>query len=665
MQVSFFQPAFLWALPVVVMPVAIHLLFRGKTKKIAFSSLRFLHETVLRTNSRRNLQRILLLVVRILLLVILVLLFARPFNRKSQLASLYDPGTPVYWWVDPTVSMSYGQEMSLRSLGKQLLDSLAANIPSPSRIHMFDSERNEFASISRSDQAVFSTVVYGRHGLENALDRIETLHADNQQGVLFVVSDFQSGDEAKSVSESIRRYLQTRNNWLSVCLLDMSPQNPWNYTVEQQSVHLPDNARVNATVGARGKELDSTELNVETGATRIGSRRIGLAKNKVTKVSIPIRAFEDMDRSGGAVNLSAEDPLQGDNTVYFAKQARHSNTVLIIGDPQENLPLATAFGALDESRWSPVQMKAAHEVGYADLDSADLIILGGVAGAGGAQEALFTRSGMSEKSIVFFPGFKGESTEFTRRVMRYLGESVAAKTTGSKAFTAVLPDTLSALWKGFPRAISREVRVYEYLKGIPGKPLVYLDNGNVLTSEKTDDQGNTWILFASPIGATTSNNLCETGFYLPLVDRVSSHALSGTMAGARGWIAGEPGPNPVRSSGLSARIYDNQDNLVGEWSRQPWVVLPSPGVYRMEVEGALPEWIVANVDPFESSLEYAPPDPAVLKCRQASVIKPREFGGFLRAGGTDAKLRQVLWSLLAILLLVEMLFWLSSVGQSR
>lgn len=109
----FANPAFLWGLLAVLIPIAIHLLNFHRYRTVYFSNVARLKE--LHTESRRssNLRRWLLLAARILAIVFLVLAFAQPIipNRDNTTRS---GNTVVSVFIDNTFSMeSASQQGSL------------------------------------------------------------------------------------------------------------------------------------------------------------------------------------------------------------------------------------------------------------------------------------------------------------------------------------------------------------------------------------------------------------------------------------------------------------------------------------------------------------------------------------------------------------------------
>jgi hypothetical protein len=78
---TFLNPAILWALAAVSIPVIIHIFNLKRTKKIEFSTLMFLKEIQQSKYKKIKLKQLLILLCRIAFVILLVLSFTRPFEN--------------------------------------------------------------------------------------------------------------------------------------------------------------------------------------------------------------------------------------------------------------------------------------------------------------------------------------------------------------------------------------------------------------------------------------------------------------------------------------------------------------------------------------------------------------------------------------------------------
>ncbi len=111
---TFLNPALLFGLLAIGVPVAIHLLSKPKLKRIAWAATKLLTESLQRNRSTMQMEDLLLLLLRCLLVILLVLAFARP----ALLTAASGPGnsgaqTTAVLLVD--VSASMGQSNGVQS----------------------------------------------------------------------------------------------------------------------------------------------------------------------------------------------------------------------------------------------------------------------------------------------------------------------------------------------------------------------------------------------------------------------------------------------------------------------------------------------------------------------------------------------------------------------
>ncbi len=104
MPVQFVNPAFLYLLSLVAIPVIIHLFNFRRYKKVDFTNVRFLKELKDQTQSQSKLKHLLVLLMRILAVCFLVLAFAQPFIPKNKNA-MADANQVVSLYVDNSFSM--------------------------------------------------------------------------------------------------------------------------------------------------------------------------------------------------------------------------------------------------------------------------------------------------------------------------------------------------------------------------------------------------------------------------------------------------------------------------------------------------------------------------------------------------------------------------------
>jgi hypothetical protein len=212
------------------------------------------------------------------------------------------------------------------------------------------------------------------------------------------------------------------------------------------------------------------------------------------------------------------------------------------------------------------------------------------------------------------------------------------------------------VWRGFSQRRIRDCAVYRYLENIPGEPFLRLENGTPLATRHIDQWGNSWIVFATRLGISNANNLAETGFYPPLLDRSLRFGLSGLHSITGNWFAGLGQKNPYSRRRISARVLTDDNDFVATWDRQSHVVLPQPGLYTIHPQGEATYRIAADIDTAETDFSYRLPAIPSGKRHRITTI---DRAGFIQALGRqgDRTLVYSLWIILGLFLCCEPFLW--------
>ncbi len=651
---SFYRPIFLWGLAFLAVPILIHLLTRRKTVRLDFSSVRFLRVTAVKASARRNLTRLLLLLNRILIVIAVTLLFAQPYKKNDPFRALFAPRADVYVWIDPTLSMDYqGKNGALREQAYAAVRGLDSALSGGARLLRYEDAGGVFVDARAANADTDRNVRYGSSRIDEALHVFDT---ERMRGArrpsLIIMSDFQKSD-----LQPLRKGLQQRQLDFPVFLVDFSPDKPWNYTVAEAAYAGGANAAVHARIRASGRGLKHGEVSVISGTMRNGRQTAALEPDESLRIEIEIGGIER--QTAAIVQLEAEDPFPYDNRDYVVIGAPARDRVLIISAGQESFPVAAALSARAEMNWGREPMVTPLDrLGYDQIDSAEAIVINGIAAPSSAlQAALGGGAGGGKKAFVFAPAAPGGDLAWTKLVFDRLAAGGRLETvTLDQPVPIVLPDTVSQLWKGFPRLRDRDVNVYSYVRPIPGKPLLTMANGDAFVSHLIDQSGHSWLVFASPIGVTEANNFAETGFYVPALDRLLQYALRAIRREQTVWFAGKHYRNPFLGARRQARVFNQNKRVVTVWHNQPRVALDEPGVYTVQPEGGRPYLLVVTIDSLETQLEYETPIPSPENQRFVRYTNPEAFAAYAAHRDT-ASLSRFLWLALALLLLTETLVW--------
>ena len=137
---EFLFSAALFALPLVGLPVLLHLLFRRKSPIIPFSTLRFIKSSLQQTAARKKVQRWLLLACRMLLLLLLIWAVAQPVRMLASNFFTSGPSLIAAIVVDTSYSMDLrDQQISRLDQANSIIEGLLRDQLRDARVAIFRS----------------------------------------------------------------------------------------------------------------------------------------------------------------------------------------------------------------------------------------------------------------------------------------------------------------------------------------------------------------------------------------------------------------------------------------------------------------------------------------------------------------------------------------------
>ncbi len=652
---SFFNPAFLWALAFLAVPIIIHFLRRKQTVKLTFSTLRFLKQTAVHASRLRWLQNLLLLLSRLLLVSIIVLLFAQPFNREDPFRIISSSNTALYIWIDPTISMGYTENnKSLWEEAGELAGVFDTVLHAAAKVYCYDGRVDDFIAIPPKGMAAVlpEQVTPLRHGMSDFERMCARFNAyrknDSRTAVLVIISDFQAKDTGM-FTEFLSNSVETTP---CICVT-VSPENPWNYSLSDTRILFDDTPELTCLVTTCNRTLNGTVVALIQ-SMRAGQERVAVKRNDSMTVTIDIGS--QGSGASGEVRLVESDPYRYDNTGYFVSSRSAKKRILILTESDESFSLEAALESIAGEYWYPPRVIHSVAVTYDDLDSSDVIILSSIREPTSVLATLWGKSALSNKLVVFAPSIGKYPGSLNSIIFQHLGRRAGVKKIKTeKPCFPVLPDTVSTLWRGFPRFSDKDVAIYTCYTPLPGKVLLRMNNGLPFATHCIDSNGSAWIVFATPIGITEANNLSETGFYVPALDRLIRYGYESVIKNHAVWIAGKEVSNPFAGTRLSAQIFNNHAKQIATWDRQAQVMLEMPGLYKIQPSAEPAYWIAAVSDPTEGDCRYQLPVIKAEDTRKIKILNRSSFMHFIQNHKTPGF--DYLWILLAVCVFCEVLFW--------
>ncbi len=298
MNISFLNPTFLLALPLLGIPIIIHLLTKKKYKNYPFSETKFIQTALRKTTKRHKLREYLLLFLRCLTIFVLTAIFSRPVVHYGEIfGKSKEIGKCFVILLDNSYSLNYLEDGELRF---NLVKEVSRNL-----INKLD-EFDEIALGSFSNHLEMRTKNFIRDK-KICLEMIEEItlsfspsdlapvlqdaylflkNATKKEKIVILISDL-----AKNGWRNINREYFKKINFydptVKVILLDVSKEKGKNYALEEISLQESSPAKpvvIETQIANYGEEVKEIPLRLyikEKGEEKkIAAGFLEIAKNE-------------------------------------------------------------------------------------------------------------------------------------------------------------------------------------------------------------------------------------------------------------------------------------------------------------------------------------------------------------------------------------------------
>lgn len=587
--VGFTTPLFLTGVAAALVVVLIHLLKRPKTIRMTFSSLRFFAAAAVSAKRSRSLRKWLLLATRILLVMLIALIFAGPYPKNDPLQRLYNPDNDLCIIIDNSSSMEYRQEpLTPSQQAYATLDSIIALQQHGRRVSLYVADSGKFVSY------VSGTTLRPSPGA--VFDKKQCVAASKQAAAaspppaFIILSDFQQPFTA--FIDSL--FTDTTFGTTPVVYCPLTPKAPWNISVAAVEAVSGHESQLQVRLVSHAPIPVSGLVSASVNNMHTTPQTCTIAPHSDTVVTLPVAALTI--GTSGYATFSCNDPLPFDDTGYVTVRSRSERSILVVGALQSTFPLRTAIMAMSSARVPRRVTSCTHEeFSIATMVANDIIIVGGGSGAGETVHLLATTTPSGKQAVITAP----DSTFYATTPLVW-------KTVASP-LTIRLSDTVSTLWRGFPSPRTDEVAIYGYTNALAGTPVAFLANGTPLVTRRVDKQGRTVVAVASPLDATTHNNLCETAFFVPFIDRLLGLLETTLTTAETPWTCGAEVKNPFYTGENRGILLEPSGAPLKISARQPFFTVYRPGVYQVCPEGKTAYFAIATTDSAESAPQYRLP----------------------------------------------------------
>ena len=375
---KFLYPEFLYGLLTLAIPVIVHLFNFRKSKKIYFSSTRFLQNIKKSTSQKLKLKHYLILASRLLFLTFLVLAFAQPYlpstDKNPQAES-------VYIYLDNSSSMSnrIGETTTSLDLGLDYLSKIQDLYPTNTSYRLLTNEFAPFSNSLKSKDEIeeLMTEIHQSNISRSLPEAYSRLISSNVQQVdrrkdVYIITDFQKstvGNIGEMEFDSLDQvfivpieFEKTKNVFVDTVYLS----NPFLIANEKNEINV------------RLKNFGSEE------ASEIPLKLyINEIQTATSVVNIPAGGETDLSfeisfnlRNVNRCRISFEDyPVTFDNDFFFMLKMENKINILEIIQDGLASPIAQVFGNASLFNYASQQVS---NIDYSLIRQNDLVIVNGL-----------------------------------------------------------------------------------------------------------------------------------------------------------------------------------------------------------------------------------------------------------------------------------------------
>ncbi len=382
---TFLQPLILWGLPLVLLPVIIHLINRMRHRPRQWAAMQFLLAATRSSTSHAKLRNLLIMLMRILAVLTLLLFLARPLVGGWMGWALAAAPDVILLLVDRSASMESriaGADESRREYSLRMLAKAAGEFEHASHLVLLDSATRQASEIPSAkellkwpDTQPTDTAANLPAMLQTALDWL----IENQAGTaeIWIASDLQASNWQTDDPrwETLVTAFDSLPQKVRVRLLATPPESPNN-----ASISVAQLSRQQASGKSEVRlaiDLNRSQANTGTATiTRTLNDVVNELEARVTGQSTRWRhRFAVGDQAGGWGKL--ELPADGnprDNVTYYRYSDDHTPAGLVVTESALGPLWQMAASVVGQAGRTPAKRYAPDDVTPTNLRDATLVV---------------------------------------------------------------------------------------------------------------------------------------------------------------------------------------------------------------------------------------------------------------------------------------------------
>ena len=366
------KPHLLYALFAIAIPIIIHLFNLSKSKKIYFSSIRFLKEIKEDNSKKSKLKNILILLSRILAITFLVLAFAKPYIPIDN----YKVSNNIFLYIDNSKSMDidFGDGNLLNKAKNKALE-IAEAYPSDKNFFLITNDfESKYTSSYNSDDIKLQIekiqASTKQRSISNIISRTNSIKTHNSH--LYFISDFQ-----KSTIQISSLKKQETNN--KVSLIPIENNNTSNISIDSVFVGSPilksdKKIKLHVIISNTGDKNIEEILFLYVDRKQKSQQYINLLAQETKEITIEFVTNSNLSHTGEI--RTNDSPVTFDNKLFFTLKKAEKINVIAINNKNENTAFLSLFGK--DTALFNFNLLEIESINHNTLSKQDFIILDGV-----------------------------------------------------------------------------------------------------------------------------------------------------------------------------------------------------------------------------------------------------------------------------------------------
>ena len=501
---QFLHPGYFYALPLLLVPIVIHLFQLRRFKKFDFTNVAVLKKISFNTRKSSRLKKWIILILRLLIVAFIIFAFSQPYFSKNK---LIDSQSETVLYLDNSFSMqALGAEGPLL---KRAVQDIISQIREGQKLALLTNDVVYQSSDAKNIKNKLLNLNYSSNqlSLNNVILKATSLFSKSKTSLktIVVISDFQKQDNEQ---------LTITNTNIEVVLVPLVPLNKVNNYIDEISIETTLNSAnlLNVTAKTNSRDIDSIAISLYEDDKIIGKSILEKTKNYKT-------SFEIQKINGFKGKLSIEDgQVYFDDIFYFNIPKKSKISVLAISENTSSLFLKKIYSK-DEFIFKNQDYKS---INFSKIKDANLIILNGVNNISIALKNSLKKFMTKGGTLILIPGKQGNILSYNQLISTQSNYYFQPKKSLEKRITEIgfnhliLKDVFKTKVSNFQYP---SVKSYYPITSLSNKILSFEDQQAFLS------QFNSLFIFTASLDPENSN-FTKSPLIVPTLYNIGKFSLS-------------------------------------------------------------------------------------------------------------------------------------------